>query len=88
MRKRDYRLRDDVLREVLDTHHRNHRGFAEDLGISPAYFSQLMNRRRRLTPSLRLRLLRHPLIKASGLGESDLWTVTPPTPHASQAAVG
>ena len=74
----DIRLRPHVINDLLDRHHRNHRGFAGDLEISPGYWSQLLNRHRRLTPALRRKLLEHELVAAAGLPEASLWTVDEP----------
>lgn len=75
MTERDFRLRSDNLRDLLDRFHRNHRGFAEDLEISAGYWSQLLNGHRRLTPALRRRLLEHQIVKQAGLSGDDLWTL-------------
>lgn len=75
---RDIRLRPEVFRDLLDRHHRNHHGFAEDLSITPGYWSQLLNRRRSLTPKVRRKLLDHELIRSAQLHEQDLWTINEP----------
>lgn len=75
---RDFRLRPEVIRELLDRFHRNHRGFATDLDISSGYWSQLLNRRRRLSPEVRRRLLDHQLVRTAQLTEDQLWTVEEP----------
>jgi hypothetical protein len=76
---RDIRLRANAIRDLLDRHHRNHRGFAGDLGITPGYWSQLLNRHRRLTPTLRRKLLDHELVRQAGFSEADLWTIDEPS---------
>jgi hypothetical protein len=75
MTTRIFLLQTEVIRDLLDRRHRSHRGFAEDLAISSAYWSQVLNRRRHMTPELRRRLLDHPLVRQAGLSEADLWTV-------------
>ena len=73
---RKFQLRTEVIRDLLDRHHRSHRGFADDLLVSPGYWSQLLNRHRQLTPDLRRKLLDHQFVRQAGLGEAELWTVS------------
>lgn len=75
LRQRDIRLRPEVIKDLLDRFHRNHRGFASDLEISSGYWSQLVNRHRPLSPEIRRRLLDHQLVRSAQLSEGDLWTV-------------
>ena len=55
----------------LEQKHLRHRDFARRLGLSRAYWSQIFNRRRHLSPALRRRLLRMPLLR--GVDEAELW---------------
>ena len=69
--RRRYFLRTATVQNILDDHHLTHMRFAEHLGLSRSYWSQLFNRRRHLTPSVRQdlrasRYLRH-------LCRAELW---------------
>ena len=61
--------------ERLEEKHLNHSEFADKLGISRSYWSQLFNRKRALTPQLRRWLLAAPPLE--GLSESQLWERIP-----------
>ncbi len=66
-----YFLRTSSVRDVLDRAHWSHHHTARHLGVSPAYFSQLLNRRRALTPDMRHLFLSSPLF--ASVPETDLW---------------
>lgn len=66
-----YLLRTDDVREHLDRKHYSHHRVAKHLGISRAYWSQLLNRRRALTPDMRTLLLASQLFR--DLPEQSLW---------------
>lgn len=66
-----YLLRTETIRDRLDRHHWTHHRAARHLGVSPAYFSQLVNRRRTLTPTMRAAFLASPLF--AGVDEASLW---------------
>jgi plasmid maintenance system antidote protein VapI len=66
-----YLLRTDDVRDHLDRKHWSHHRVARHLGISKAYWSQLLNRRRALTPDMRTLLLSSPLFQ--GVPEVQLW---------------
>ena len=66
-----YMLRTAAVRDHLDRKHLSHRRLSKRLGISPAYWSQLLNRRRALTPDMRHLLLTSGLF--AGLDEDAIW---------------
>ena len=66
-----YLLRTDNVRALLDAGHWSHHRAARHLGISPAYFSQLLNRHRALTADMRHLLLTSRLFE--GVNEDVLW---------------
>lgn len=66
-----YLLRTDDVRDHLDRQHYSHHRVAQHLGISRAYWSQLLNRRRALTPDMRTLLLTSKLFR--DLPEQKLW---------------
>ncbi len=66
-----YLLRTDEVRDHLDRQHWSHRRVARHLGISPGYWSQLLNRRRPLSPDMRMILLESRLF--AGLPEDAIW---------------
>ena len=66
-----YLLRTESVRDLLNRKHWSHHRTARHLGISPAYFSQLLNRRRALTPDMRHLFLSSRLFE--GVPEADLW---------------
>ena len=57
MARTTYFLRPETLQDVLDRHHLTHQRFADHLGLSRSYWSQVFNRPRHLTPMLRQCLL-------------------------------
>lgn len=59
----------------LEERHLNHGNFADELGISRSYWSQLLHRKRPLTPQVRRWLLAAPSL--AGLTEQDLWERKP-----------
>ncbi len=66
-----YLLRTEEVRDHLDRKHWSHKRFARRLGISPAYWSQLLNRRRALTADMRHLLLLSGIF--DGVDEDRLW---------------
>ncbi len=74
--RRRFLLRADTVQDALDRHHLTHKRFADHLGLSRSYWSQVFHRRRHLSPSVRLRLLASEYL--GGLGEADLWDVVEP----------
>ncbi len=68
---RRYLLRSSRIRDVVDAHHLTHAAVARRLGLSRAYWSQLLNGHRALTPSTRRLLLDCPIF--AGMTETELW---------------
>ncbi|MFH1462879.1 MAG: helix-turn-helix transcriptional regulator [Pseudomonadota bacterium] len=68
-------LRTDTLRWVLARNHLTHQRFADHLGLSRSYWSQVFNRRRHLTPTTRQLLLASRYLR--GVSEADLWDLVP-----------
>jgi hypothetical protein len=66
-----YLLRTASVRDLLDRAHWSHHRTARHLGISSAYFSQLLNRHRALTPDMRHLFLSSPLFAT--VPETELW---------------
>jgi antitoxin component HigA of HigAB toxin-antitoxin module len=68
-----YFLCSDVVQAALDRAHLTHGLFADHLGLSRSYWSQVFHRHRHLTPNLRRLLLgsRH----LRGLAEDALWEI-------------
>ncbi len=59
----------------LEAHHLSHGDFADSLGLSRSYWSQLIHRKRSLTPQVRRCLLTSgPL---AGVPENELWERVP-----------
>ncbi|MFZ5480652.1 MAG: helix-turn-helix domain-containing protein [Myxococcota bacterium] len=52
-----YWLKGESVRELVDQRHLSHQEFAALLGVSRAYWSQIVNGRRALTPKVRRALL-------------------------------
>lgn len=71
--RRTFLLRPDTIQDVLDRHHLSHGRFADHLGLSRSYWSQVFNRHRHLTPALRQCLLGSRYLQ--GLDEAQLWDV-------------
>ena len=68
-------LRSDTIRWVLARNHLTHQRFADHLGLSRSYWSQIVNRHRHLTPTTRQILLASRYLR--GLNEDELWEVVP-----------
>lgn len=68
-------LRRDTLHRVITRNHLTHQQFADHLGLSRSYWSQVFNRHRHLTPLLRQTLLGSRLLK--GVPEDELWDIVP-----------
>ena len=68
-------LRQDTVQRVITRNHLTHQRFADHLGLSRSYWSQVFNRHRHLTPMLRQLLLSSRFLKR--LPEDDLWDVLP-----------
>jgi transcriptional regulator with XRE-family HTH domain len=66
-----YLLRADHVRDFIDGLHQTQSWAARHLGLSRSYWSQLMNGRRPLSPSVRRLLLSSPHF--GKLGEDALW---------------
>jgi hypothetical protein len=73
---RVYWLRADIVQTVLDRNHLSHLRFADHLGISRSYWSQLVNRRRSLSPDLRRDLVASRYFR--GIPEDQLWDIVEP----------
>ena len=73
MARNTYWIRRDTIQDVLDRYHLTHQRFADHLGLSRSYWSQIFNRRRHLTPMLRTCLLGSRYL--ASLTESELWDV-------------
>jgi transcriptional regulator with XRE-family HTH domain len=76
-------LRTDTIRWVLARNHLTHQRFADHLGLSRSYWSQIFNRHRHLTPTMRQILLASRYLR--GLGEEELWEVVPSDAHQAGA---
>lgn len=66
-----YWLKAEVLADRLDRSHLTHAEFADVLGISCSYWSQIFNKKRPLSPQMRRWLLHAPSL--AGLSEDQLW---------------
>lgn len=66
-------VRQDTLRAVLCRNHLTHQLFADHLGLSRSYWSQLFRGRRHLTPTIRRMLLASKCL--AGVPDDHLWTV-------------
>jgi transcriptional regulator with XRE-family HTH domain len=72
--RRRYWLRSDTLQDVLDREHLSHLRFADHIGLSRSYWSQLVNRKRPLSPDVRRDLLASRYLR--GIPHEQLWDVT------------
>lgn len=68
---RRYLLLADRIRDHVDARHLTHAEVAERVGVARAYWSQLLNRRRGLSPAVRRRILGCDLF--TGVPETELW---------------
>lgn len=68
---RRFFLHADRVRDLADQHHLAQSEVADRIGVGRAYWSQLVNRRRALSPAIRRRILACPLF--GGVPESQLW---------------
>lgn len=68
---RRFLLHADRVRDLVDDRHLTHAQVAERLGVARSYWSQLINRKRGLSPSLRTRILASGLF--DGVAEHELW---------------
>jgi hypothetical protein len=68
-----YLLRRDTVQRVITRNHLTHQQFADHLGLSRSYWSEVFNRHRHLTPTMRQTLLGSRLLKH--LPEDALWDV-------------
>ena len=59
----------------LEQRHLNHADLADALGLSRSYWSQLVHRKRTLSPQVRRALLATPAL--AGLSEAELWDRLP-----------
>lgn len=79
---RRYFLLSSRVRDIVDEHHITHATVARRLGVSRAYWSQLLNGRRSLSPSTRRLILDCEIF--ANVAESELWErVTVPDREAS-----
>ncbi len=79
---RRFFLRADHVRDLIDARHLTHAEVAERLGIARSYWSQLVNRKRGVSPSIRRCILACDLF--AGVPENELWErVAPPLPRAA-----
>ena len=69
-------VRQDTLRAVLCRNHLTHQLFADHLGLSRSYWSQLFRGRRHLTPTMRRILLGSRYLEE--LPPASLWQEHPP----------
>jgi len=81
--RRRFYLRAETIQDVLDRQHLTHLRFADHLGLSRSYWSQLFNRRRALSPDVRRDLLASRYLR--DIPEDRLWerVDTEHTPSAS-----
>ena len=68
---RHYFLRSSRVRELIDERHLTHSAVARRLGVSRAYWSQLVNGKRTLTATTRRLILDSRLF--ADVAESELW---------------
>lgn len=68
-------LNASIVSARLEERHLTHGDFADELGLSRSYWSQILNRRRPLTAHVRQWLLKSTTL--SGLREDDLWERIP-----------
>lgn len=68
-------IRQDTVQRVITRNHLTHQQFADHLGLSRSYWSQVFNRHRHLTPMLRQTLLGSRLLKS--VPEDELWDIVP-----------
>ena len=68
---RRFLLHADRVRDLADLHHLSQSEVADHIGIGRAYWSQLVNRRRALSPAVRRRMLASELFV--GVPEAELW---------------
>ena len=68
---RHYFLRSTRVREIIDERHLTHATVARRLGVSRAYWSQLVNRKRSLTATTRRLMLDSTIF--GGIAEAELW---------------
>jgi hypothetical protein len=74
--RRHFLLRTQTIEDVLDRHHLTHADFADHLGLSRSYWSQVVNRRRALSPAVRQCLIASRYLR--GVAESALWDALDP----------
>lgn len=68
---RRFFLHADRVRDHVDARHLTHADVAERLGIARSYWSQLVNRKRALSPTVRRTILACDLF--AGVPENELW---------------
>ncbi len=68
---RRFLLLADRVRDHIDARHLTHAEVAERVGVARSYWSQLLNRKRALSPSIRRRILACELFV--GVPETELW---------------
>ena len=68
---RRFFLHADSVRDPIDAHHLTHADVAGRLGIARSYWSQLVNRKRALSPAIRRTILACDLF--AGVPENELW---------------
>lgn len=73
MTRRRFWLRPDTVQDILDRNHLSHLRFADHLGLSKSYWSQVFNRHRALSPEVRRDLLGSRYLR--GIPEERLWDV-------------
>lgn len=79
---RRFLLLPDRVRDLVDARHLSHAQVAERLGLARSYWSQLLNRKRGLSPALRTRILACELF--ARVPEAELWErVTIPVSEAA-----
>jgi hypothetical protein len=71
-----YWLRSQPVLAILDRYHLTHTALADALGLSKSHWSQLVNRHKPLTPSVRRALLDSRFLR--GVPERELFDVEPP----------
>ncbi len=64
-------LRTENLQRILDERDHSHVELAQDVGVTPSYWSQIFHRRRLVSPKMRRALLASPIL--AGVAREELF---------------